>query len=141
MRYSLSASLCVDPYKCEDPTRKSTNTQGKADAPRNFERAVWKFFAALGFTQDPHEKSMWVRGLGTDNEVIVVTFCDDFIIAANCEAAHRQFEIGLTRRWGDCDVKEPTFLLGCDVVQAKNSIRLTAASKIQNILNEHNMAS
>ena len=125
--------------KWEVLTRHLNNTQGKADAPRNFERAVWIFFEALGFTQDPHEKSMWVRGLGTDDEVIVVTFCDDFIIAANCEAAHRKFEIELTKRWGDCDVKEPTFLLGCDVVQTKSSIRLTAATKIKNILDEHNM--
>ena len=102
MRCSTSDSLCVS-VSVSYSHGKWANTQGKADAPRNFERAVWVFFEALGFTQDPHEKSMWVRGLGTEHEIIVVAFCDDFIIAANSEASHRKFEIELTGRWGDCE--------------------------------------
>lgn len=100
---------------------------------------MWRFFEELGFEQDPHEKSLWVRGLGTEHEIIVATFCDDVIIAANCEASHIKFEKELTTRWGNCDVKEPDFLLGCDVVQTKSSIRLTAASKIKHMLEEHGM--
>ena len=70
---------------------------------------MWRFFEALGFEQDPHEKSLWVRGLGTEHEIIVATFCDDVIIAANCEASHIKFGKELTARWGNCDVKEPDF--------------------------------
>ena len=79
---------------------------------------------------------MWVRGIGTSNEVIVVNFCDDIVVAANNEAAHRQFDAELTARWGNCDVKEPKYILGCDVTQTKTSIRLSASSKIQEALDE-----
>ena len=104
--------------------------------PRNFEVAVWEFYTKAGFVQDPHEKSLWVRGLGTADEVMVVNFCDDFVFAANSEAAHVRFDAELTARWGNCDTALPKYILGCDVTQTATSIRLTAKSKITEILDE-----
>ena len=100
---------------------------------------MWKFFDSGGFKQDPHEKSLWVRGLGTLMIVYVVNFCDDIIIAASCTEARNQFITELTARWDDCDVKLPTYILGCDVVQTETMFRLTAASKIVLILEENRM--
>ena len=100
---------------------------------------MWRFFVDGGFTQDPHEKSLWVRGLGTLLIVYVVNFCDDLIIAANCTEARTQFVKELTARWGDCDVKLPTYILGCDVIQTETMFRLTAESKTVLILEENRM--
>jgi hypothetical protein len=112
------------------------NLYGKADAPRNFELAMWEFYKGAGFEQDPHEKSLWVRGLGTKHEVVAVNFCDDIIVSANCEAAHVAFDAELTKRWGDCGMAKPKYILGCDVVQTSTSIRLTASSKIRELLED-----
>ena len=114
-------------------------TDGKADSPRNFEVAIWRFFKDNGFSQDPHEKSLWVRGVGTKHVVMVVNFCDDIISAANCDEAHAEYEKELTARWGDCSVGLPSYILGCDVVQTESTFRLTAASKIDMILVENRL--
>ena len=95
---------------------------------------MWECKERLGFEQDPHEKSLWVRGLGTAFIVYIIPFCGDVIVAANCEEAHQQFVGEFEAQWGFCDFKEPSFLLGCDVVQTQNAFRLTAATKIKLIL-------
>lgn len=104
-----------------------------------FEIAMWDFYTKAGFTQDPHEKSLWVRGLGTKDQVMVVNFVDDIIIAANTPAAHKRFDAELTARWDNCDVAPPSYILGCDVIQTKNHIRLTAKSKIQELISDLKM--
>ena len=112
------------------------NLYGKCDAPRQFELALWHFYQEAGFTQDPHEKSLWVRGLGTKYAVMVAMFCDDIIVAACNETAHKRFDAEVTARWGDCSIQEPIYILGCDVTQTATSIRLSASSKIRELLND-----
>ena len=70
---------------------------------------------------------------------MVVMFCDDVISAASCDEAHQAFVKELTARWGDCSVGLPKYILGCDVVQNETMFRLTAASKIDLILEENRM--
>ena len=116
-----------------------TCTQGKADAPWNFQCSMWACLLALGFIQDAHEKPLWVRGLGSSLEVHVLAFCDDIIVAANCDKAHNEFETQFNKRWGDCGFKLPDYMLGYDVEQTATTFRLTAATKINMILEENGM--
>lgn len=117
------------------------NLYGKADAPRRFERALVKWALARGFMRSEVDPCLWVRGLGTKNEIRFVIFCDDIIMSAPNTSTLDQFDKELADRWGDCKCGVPKYLLGCDFTQDKGHVHLPVATKVDALLAQLKMES
>ena len=105
------------------------NQYGRVDGPRNWELTFASWMVSIGFERCESDLCLWVRGVGSKDEVYATNFCDDIIITAPHECGFERFTDELRQRWEDCDVKKPSFLLGCDLEQGDFGIRMTASTK------------
>ena len=103
------------------------NTYGTKTGGKVFQDCLREWLTEMDFERAKNDPCLFTRGMGTDDEIQLVTWCDDLAYHGATDQTIDEFETQLQAKWGkhkDMVFEEMEFFLGANVEQSDGRLHM-----------------